>query len=70
VDDFKNCSLPINYAAVRKENHQLISNGGRLYLMQTKANTLAEAQAVVYQNLLKMNQDNIYYRRDIGKNSI
>jgi len=48
----------------------LISNGGRLYLMQTKANTLAEAQAVVYQNLLKMNQDNIYYRRDIGKNSI
>jgi len=70
VDDFKNCSLPINYAAVRKENHQLISNGGRLYLMQTKADTLAEAQAVVYQNLLKMNQDNIYYRRDIGKNSI
>ena len=70
VDDFKDCSLPINYAAVRKENHQLISNGGRLYLMQTKADTLAEAQAVVYQNLLKMNQDNIYYRRDIGKNSI
>jgi len=70
VDDFKACPLMINYAAVRKEDHRLISNGGRLYLMQTSADTLDEAQKNVYQNLTKMNPENIYYRRDIGKNSI
>ena len=70
VDNFKNCPLMINYAAVRKENHHLISNGGRLYLMQTGADTLNEAQENVYQNLAKMDPENIYYRRDIGKNSI
>ncbi|MSE09762.1 phosphoribosylamine--glycine ligase, partial [Lactobacillus salivarius] len=69
-DEFKNCPLSINYAGVRKENHQLISNGGRLYLMQTKAKSLAEAQQQIYFNLDKMKQDNIFYRRDIGKNSI
>jgi phosphoribosylamine--glycine ligase len=37
IDDFKNCKLTINYAAVRKEDHRLISNGGRLYLVQTKS---------------------------------
>lgn len=42
VDDFKNCPLSINFAGVRKENHRLISNGGRLYLMQTKAKTLKD----------------------------
>jgi len=70
IDDFKACPLMINYAAVRKEDQRLISNGGRLYLMQTSAETLDEAQKNVYQNLTKMNPENIYYRRDIGKNSI
>lgn len=67
---FKNCPLPINYAAVRKEDHQLYSNGGRLYLMQTKAETLVEAQKIIYEQLDQMDQTNIFYRRDIGKNSI
>lgn len=67
---FKNCPLTINYAAVRKEDHQLYSNGGRLYLMQTSATTLDDAQKVIYQQLDQMDQTNIFYRRDIGKNSI
>ncbi|WP_119317961.1 phosphoribosylamine--glycine ligase [Companilactobacillus formosensis] len=70
IDDFKNCPLTINYAAVRKQDNELISNGGRLYLMQTQADSLSHAQADVYQHLQRMNQENIFYRRDIGKNSI
>ena len=67
---FKNCPLTINYAAVRKEDHQFYSNGGRLYLMQTSATTLIDAQQKIYQQLDQMDQTNIFYRRDIGKNSI
>lgn len=70
IDDFKNCKLTINYAAVRKEDHRLISNGGRLYLVQTKALTLKEAQSEIYQEMSQMDNSNIFYRRDIGKNSV
>lgn len=67
---FKNCPLPVNYAAVRKEDHKLYSNGGRLYLIQTSASNLTDAQRIIYQQLDQMDQTNIFYRRDIGKNSI
>ncbi|CAJ1184120.1 phosphoribosylamine--glycine ligase [Companilactobacillus nantensis] len=70
TDEFRNCPLTVNYASVRKENHRLISNGGRLYLIQTQANSLVDAQTEIYQELGKLNQTNIFYRRDIGKNSI
>jgi len=67
---FKNCPLPVNYAAVRKEDHKLYSNGGRIYLIQTSASNLTDAQRIIYQQLDQMDQTNIFYRRDIGKNSI
>ncbi|MGQ2376183.1 phosphoribosylamine--glycine ligase [Companilactobacillus zhachilii] len=70
TDEFRSCPLTVNYASVRKENHRLISNGGRLYLVQTQAEDLDSAQVQVYRELGKMNQLHIYYRRDIGKNSI
>lgn len=70
TDEFKNCPQTINYASVRKADHHLISNGGRLYLMQAHAKTLPEAQNKIYNDLEKMDQTNIFYREDIGKNSI
>ncbi|MFC6176384.1 phosphoribosylamine--glycine ligase [Companilactobacillus huachuanensis] len=70
TDDFRNCPLTTNFASVRKENHRLISNGGRLYLVQTQAQTLSACQNVIYRELDKMEQNNIFYRRDIGKNSL
>jgi Phosphoribosylamine-glycine ligase len=60
----------INYASVRREQQQLYSHGGRLYLIQAQAETVEDAQTKVYQELEKMDQTNIFYRRDIGKNSI
>lgn len=70
IEKFKNSKLPINYAGVRKENHRLISNGGRLFLMQTAADDLNSAQKIIYSELDKLKQKNIFYRRDIGKNSV
>ncbi len=70
IEDFKNCPLTINYSGVRKTDGQLVSNGGRLYLLQTSASTLKEAQDIIYANFAKMDTRNIFYRKDIGKNSI
>ncbi|GAB5056236.1 phosphoribosylamine--glycine ligase [Companilactobacillus alimentarius] len=69
-DSFKKCPLAINYVAVKREQEQLFSHGGRLYLMQAQAKSVEEAQKKVYRELQKMDQANIFYRRDIGKNSI
>ncbi|TGD24136.1 phosphoribosylamine--glycine ligase [Companilactobacillus suantsaicola] len=70
VEDFKNCPLEINFASVKKEDHQLFSNGGRLYLMKAHAKNLLDAQTTIYEQLGKMNNNHIFYRKDIGCNSI
>ncbi|HIY92541.1 MAG TPA: phosphoribosylamine--glycine ligase [Candidatus Companilactobacillus pullicola] len=69
-DSFKKCPLMINYAAVKRDQQKLFSHGGRLYLMQAQAESVEDAQVKVYRELEKMDQTNIFYRRDIGKNSI
>ncbi|MCM0725965.1 hypothetical protein NB814_09690 [Latilactobacillus curvatus] len=39
-------------------------------MIQAQAESAEDAQTKVYQELEKMDQTNIFYRRDIGKNSI
>ncbi|WP_119326082.1 phosphoribosylamine--glycine ligase [Companilactobacillus musae] len=70
IEQFLDCPLVINYAGVKKVDRNLVSNGGRLYLLQTVGTDLKDAQNLIYQALKKMKSENIFYRRDIGKNSI
>ncbi|TKC14809.1 phosphoribosylamine--glycine ligase [Robertmurraya kyonggiensis] len=49
---------------------EFVTNGGRVLLVGAKASTLAEAQAAVYKELVHVQCDGVFYRKDIGHRAI
>ena len=59
----------ITYYAGAKfaENGQdLLSNGGRVYMLVTTADTVKDGQNIIYNELNKQNTEGLFYRIDIG----
>ena len=59
----------ITYYAGAKfaENGQdLLSNGGRVYMLVTTADTVKDGQNIIYNELNKQNTEGLFYRTDIG----
>lgn len=55
------------YAGARLNVEQeLVSNGGRVYMLVTTQETVAQAQEVIYQQLEKQDTTGLFYRTDIG----
>ena len=53
------------------ENEQdLLSNGGRVYMLVTTADTVKEAQSTIYQELAQQQTEGLFYRTDIGSKAI
>ena len=62
----------ITYYAGAKfaENGQdLLSNGGRVYMLVTTADTVKDGQNIIYNELNKQNTEGLFYRNDIGSNA-
>ena len=63
----------ITYYAGAKfaENEQdLLSNGGRVYMLATTADTVKDAQNTIYSQLDKQKTEGLFYRTDIGSKAI
>lgn len=63
----------ITYYAGAKfdENSQaLLSNGGRVYMLVTTADTVQAAQEKIYAQLKTQNTDGLFYRNDIGSKAL
>lgn len=60
----------IYYAGVKETQGQLVSDGGRVYLVEASENTLSEAQKTVYDALGKIETKGMFYRKDIGSKGI
>ena len=60
------------YAGARfAENGQdLLSNGGRVYMLVTTADTVKDGQNIIYNELNKQNTEGLFYRTDIGSKAI
>ena len=43
-----------------------MTNGGRVYLLETSADTVADAQAILYKQLKEQDTTGLFYRNDIG----
>ena len=59
----------ITYYAGAKfaENGQdLLSNGGRVYMLVTTADTFKDGQNIIYSELNSQNTEGLFYRTDIG----
>ncbi len=67
---FDNEETTIYYAGVKEEQGELLANGGRIFLMEATADTLAEAQAKVYATLDQQPLDKMFYRSDIGNKAL
>ncbi len=53
------------------ENGQdLLSNGGRVYMLVTTADTVKDGQNIIYNELSKQNTEGLFYRTDIGSKAI
>jgi phosphoribosylamine--glycine ligase len=55
------------HAGTRKQNDQVLTDGGRVLGITGKGKTLAEAHANAYAAAEKINWDGVYYRWDIGE---
>ena len=55
------------YSGVTKKEDELISSGGRVFLVAQSATTKEEAHENVYSWLENQGLENFYYRKDIGK---
>jgi phosphoribosylamine--glycine ligase len=55
------------YAGVAETDAStLVTNGGRVYLLETTADTVASAQDIIYQTLAMQDTTGLFYRTDIG----
>lgn len=53
-------------AGVKDQGNKLLTNGGRVLAVVSKAETLDLARKMCYKNIQNVRFENIYYRRDIG----
>ena len=53
-----------------EKSRALLSNGGRVYMLVTTADTVKEAQETIYQELSQQNTESLFYRTDIGSKAI
>lgn len=55
------------YAGVAESaDDQLVTSGGRVYLLKTTADTVSSAQDVIYKTLAAQETTGLFYRHDIG----
>lgn len=63
--------LNVYYAGVSKnENNQLISSGGRVYLVSETGEDVKSTQKLLYEKLDKLGNNGFFYRHDIGSRAI
>ncbi|MEY8463385.1 phosphoribosylamine--glycine ligase [Streptococcus merionis] len=57
-------------AKFAENGRALLSNGGRVYMLVTTADTVKAAQDKIYAQLAKQDTDGLFYRHDIGNKAI
>ena len=57
-------------AKFSENSRALLSNGGRVYMLVTTADTVKDAQNTIYSQLDKQKTEGLFYRTDIGSKAI
>ncbi|MFU2204443.1 phosphoribosylamine--glycine ligase [Streptococcus hyovaginalis] len=72
LPDKTNGEIITYYAGARfaENGKALLSNGGRVYMLVTTADTVQAAQEKIYKELDNQNTDGLFYRNDIGSKAI
>jgi phosphoribosylamine--glycine ligase len=67
-DNLKHSS--VLFAGVEQSGDGLVTNGGRVYLLEASGTTLLEAQQNVYEDIKTLNTTGTFYRTDIGAKAL
>ncbi|MDQ8759561.1 phosphoribosylamine--glycine ligase [Streptococcus ruminantium] len=80
LDYEKGVELPVKtegdittyYAGARfsENGRALLSNGGRVYMLVTTADTVSDVQEKIYAELANQNTEGLFYRTDIGSKAV
>lgn len=62
--------ISVYYAGVKEVDGKLVSNGGRVFLIEASAETLEEARKKVYCFLEELDVSDFFYRKDIGAKAL
>lgn len=65
-----NSDVFICHAGTKKENDQVLTNGGRVIAVTAFGNTFQEALEKAYQNTEHISFKGMYYRKDLGKDLV
>lgn len=57
-------------AKFAENSKALLSNGGRVYMLVTTADTVPAAQEKIYKELAKQKTEGLFYRKDIGSKAL
>lgn len=57
----------VYHAGTKNENGKVVTNGGRVLAVTALENSLAEARKTAYNAMEKISFEDMFYRRDIGK---
>nr|WP_263323764.1 phosphoribosylamine--glycine ligase [Neobacillus sp. Marseille-Q6967] len=68
--DFSDEAFVFHAGTKKNSLGEFETTGGRVLLVGTKADTLKEAQDKVYQELIRLQSDGVFYRKDIGYKAI
>ncbi|WP_276373094.1 phosphoribosylamine--glycine ligase [Chryseolinea sp. H1M3-3] len=63
----KDVDALIFHAGTKKQNNNVLTDGGRVLAITGKGNSLEEARAQVYETAAQVYWDGLYYRKDIGQ---
>lgn len=63
-------TVQLYFAGVKEEKDTLVSNGGRIYLVEASGKTMKDAQEKVYQALGSVDTLGCVYRTDIGNRAL
>lgn len=62
--------VQVYYAGVAEKEGRLVGKGGRIYLVEAKAETLEQAQKFIYEALRRKETAKTFYRHDIGNKAL
>ncbi len=65
INGLDKCDL-VFHMGTKKENDKYYTDGGRVLLVVGKGKTLKDAQKDAYNNVSKIDCENLFYRKDIG----
>ena len=60
-------NVDVIHMGTKKVNHEFTTNGGRVLFIVGSGNTLAQARQHVYEEIKKIECDDLFYRTDIAK---